>query len=509
MQGRAVPSARRQRGDDDVAGPGRAPAGPGRLLALQRAAGNRAVSAALGATGAVPVVQRDYELRTSGGGVYESEQFGDAAGTRERVSYVEIPVAVAGTGDRTAAPPPLSQFVDGGKTTAPGTERKAGYDGGHVVGLQLGGKDIPENVVPMLRAFNRGVYKNAEDAVRKASAGVTGGGQPWLVVYCHYADDEADTPYAFELILTSRGAQGETKVASHFLRQPEDIVRVPVPALDRQQLLSGGGTIRQEAVTGAAAAGLDDKHFDLPQGTTAAQYIATTGHLPRSSRSAYPDDPANRPYELLDLLTLSGALDHGTGMSTNREFSGAQRRLVLEANLTRNAGVLRSDDPQDPVFANPELGGELSEWGDVNFPEVDHIIPNSSGGGNFFSNARLVSWDLNNRLDRVKSVHHLVDPRRRPLPTLTTTDSKGLAILAVEYVAREAPPGASFTAGDVWAWAGKTFDAFRNARLTPTRLARVEKALTGLGTLVRAGATYTLAPVAADTSPATAPVDLG
>jgi hypothetical protein len=58
---------------------------------------------------------------------------------------------------------------------------------------------------------------------------------------------------------------------------------------------------------------------------------------------------------------------------------------------------LRSDGINDP---HPTL----SEKGAADFPEVDHVIPQSLGGSNLFSNARLISWQLNNSLEKKKDI---------------------------------------------------------------------------------------------------------
>lgn len=43
----------------------------------------------------------------------------------------------------------------------------------------------------------------------------------------------------------------------------------------------------------------------------------------------------------------------------------------------------------------------LYEAGRKGRPEADHIVQQSRGGANLFTNARLVSWELNNSIERV------------------------------------------------------------------------------------------------------------
>ena len=134
------------------------------------------------------------------------------------------------------------------------------------------------------------------------------------------------------------------------------------------------------------------------------------GVLPTSKKAQWPDDPAERPYENLDLLNLGLKLPTVFTIEAGREFSNEQRGLIIKANLAKNGGEIVSDDEHhDPHSV-------LDENGRMDFPEVDHIIPKSSGGANAFSNARVVSWELNNRVARVKNIEHLVDVTRLAEP---------------------------------------------------------------------------------------------
>jgi hypothetical protein len=106
-------------------------------------------------------------------------------------------------------------------------------------------------------------------------------------------------------------------------------------------------------------------------------------------------------------------------------FGADQRKLILQTNKARNAGRLVSDDPADPACLPPHSLANLDERGSVNAPEIDHIIPKSSGGSNMFSNARVVSWLLNNKEDRIKDISHLVDRSRLAPPVFPTSGTIG------------------------------------------------------------------------------------
>lgn len=454
-------------------------------LILQRAAGNRAVTGLMrmrpvGSCRGPQVVQRDYERPGLAGGVYESEQFGGGSSKRERPTYVEIPIRPAGTAGRTAAPPPLSQFEHGGKLNLEGTARKPGFDGGHIVGLHIGGEDIPENVVPMFKAFNRGVYKNMEDHVKQLSETLRSAGKGgWVAVHCYYDDETADTPYAFDIVVESTPRGSDTRAAewSAFLSQPWDIKVVAPLNEDDQKMVRG--EVDADDVRKAAGSGLlqTAQFFAVPSGQTVATYVNTIRHLPPTTNGMFPDSPALRPYEFLDMLVLANKLAGVGSLRPFDDFSGRQRELILQANMARNGGKLKSDDPLDPL-------PDLSEMGDLNFPEVDHIVPKSRGGSNMFSNARLVSWKLNNVDDRVKSLFGVIDMNKRPLPPLAGMGKKDIPVLVENYVHRVRPPGV-FTTGDVWRWGTENFPVMGGQRGTPGRLGLVNAALRRM-TLIKA-----------------------
>jgi hypothetical protein len=440
---------------------------------LQRTMGNRAMLRVLRhdtpQIGSAPAstLQRDYEKTGSRGGVYESEAF--AGGKRERPTYAEIPVHITDTKDRGAAPIPLSQYADGGNVDDESATRKAGYDGGHIVGLQIGGDDIPENVVPMFKAFNRGIYKRMEDAVRKKAEEMKGT-QLWITVHCYYDQATDDIPYAFDIMLESVGKNdARTVIYTEFLRQPDDIKTVDPLNEDSQKIVRG--EVGASEVKEAASKNLESSAnmFDLNGEESMAAYIKKYNHLPRSKQGIYPDSPSLRPYEYLDLLAFAGKLG-GPNFGSFREFSADQRTIILQANMARNGGALKTDDPiNDPV-----TDGILSEKGDVNFPEIDHIVPKSSGGSNFYSNARVVSWQLNNREDRVKSLFGIVDMSKKALPPMQNMGKQGIAILIQSYLTRIAQPNVLFSHYDIWKWGTETFSIMSGAKLTNGRLSLVK-----------------------------------
>lgn len=503
----------------------RRPLSRGQLLALQRTAGNRATAAVVSRVsgkntrsarrvdddddytpGGARVLSgrvqkerktlrgkaaraRDRELdglRAEIPHTYRSQAFGSVG---RRVSCVSVPVVDQPTGGRGAAPPPLSEVS---RTPEGGSAgQKSGFDGGHVIGLRLGGADDSKNVVPMYRAFNRGPYSTVEAEIRRKAGVLARTGVPVLTVVCGYPTGDADVPTTFTLELTKHTAKVVYVIKTWTLTQPDDIPQIPDLKPGEKALLKGASDALR---TGRAK------------------------HLPKHTKAAYPDDPAKRFYEHLDLLRLSGKLPVGTEAEAFRGFSSEQRTLILQANRARNGGVLKSDDPADPVYRDQEYHGALDERGADNFPEIDHIIPQVLGGSNAYSNARVVSWRLNNVDARIKPIHDLVDVGRLAAPTVKA-DKAGYRTVALQYLYRVHAPTQGrfpFTAGQVHAWAatGPAMLFQDLAQKSPARvIAGIRSALDELaeeGTLAASGDRFALprpappaAAPAADSDPMT------
>ncbi|MFN8377660.1 MAG: DNA/RNA non-specific endonuclease [Anaerolineae bacterium] len=419
---------------------------------------------------------------------YNSDTYGD---DRERVSDVTATVKPKTNIKRGATPIPLANLHDPNNPVG-AADPRAGYDGGHVIALNLDGEDSVYNIVPMLPGFNRGVWKQMEDEIFSIVARthedetLTHYAAYRMVVRVVYSNANSSTPTTFQVSLEANNAPTEDEVyeddeeasplhaevgeggkaklldvgqgkeakkqkpdedavdepvgsdwmviKNYTLTQPDDIAVVPPLDDDRAKLVRG-----EEGFAEERNKVINGEGEELPPDARA--YIQQHGHLPISPvlkpgwNAAYPDDPAKRPYENLDILAFSGQLTApGFGLFTG--FSSNQRNLILQANKARNGGVLKSDDPNDPV-----PGQVLSEQGAENFPEIDHIIPNSLGGSNLFSNARVVSWKLNNREARVKPIHDLIDVNRLGMPTIASPTVSKIAEIGVPALLMRSPEG--------------------------------------------------------------------
>ncbi len=377
-------------------------------------------------------------------------------------------------GEPTAIPQAYLQQDQDGKAD---TRRLLGFDGGHVIGLHLGGVNVGENVVPMYPGFNRGVWKNMEDQTKQDA---TRRGHPYrITITLSYGGGAPEVPTSLTVVREfsnpSTGAWEQALPPATF-SQPGDI-----PQTAR---LSGADerTVnpRREAPIGLVTQEHSADQFETG-GLSLKDYLNSNKSMPPSKKAMYPDDPGKRPYGLLDVLTLNGTVALPVAISSFRDFSEVQRTLILQTNMARNGGRIMSDDPADPHRY-------LDERGAANFPEVDHIIPKSLGGSNAYSNARVVSWELNNKLARVKPLSGLVALKRLALPTLPGRAPEVAKVIVEQYLARRT--SAEFTLGDVLGWANERFSP--QSRTVGKFIGTELTTITAQGGLVLTGQKYTL-----------------
>ena len=79
-------------------------------------------------------------------------------------------------------------------------------------------------------------------------------------------------------------------------------------------------------------------------------------------------------------------------VGAGKDFTAAQKQKMLEENMKRNGGVVKSDNPNDyyDVLTKPKksmkgVTPEPNEW------QFDHIKPKDQGGTNSYSNCQIVS----------------------------------------------------------------------------------------------------------------------
>lgn len=342
---------------------------------------------------------------------------------RERPTSVVAKIHSRAVGQRGRTPTAMSLLHD---PTQPGgaSDKLLGFDGGHILGLSLGGQDESYNIVPMYPAFNRGTWKNVENKIESDATWGYSGMNFGVTIDITYAKATDRVPQSLSAKGYADVTNKKTKVTKRkqvadygTKTQPTDIETTPRLKSADEALVTGN---ESKSVLNKIIADAADHIETQNKDKAGADELRKSGHLAAPAKTDYPDAPANRPYEYLDILAFAGRIDPKTSFGSRRLFTTYQRELILQANMAKNGGQLKSDDPNDPVKKAPHNKTTLSEQGAANFPEIDHIIPKSLGGSNMFSNARVVSWLLNNKEDRVKGISHLIDVSRTSLPTMPT-----------------------------------------------------------------------------------------
>lgn len=233
--------------------------------------------------------------------------------------------------------------------------RVTGLDRGHLIALELGGPDCPENLVPMYAQFNQsGEWKALEKELAKDGA-------TEVRINVYYNDDIPFLPRAFLVNWTIEDATGNFERKSRIVR-----MRAHAPKL-----------------------------YVAPANYSGFKAIIKP-HLP-SSKDPY------EPYAFLEKLRDQLGLKPP---EENKGFSEAERVAIKVANAlydeqAGNKGFLMSDDLSDPHQT-------LNEKGNDDQPQVDHIVPESVIGSNSFRNAKLLSKKLNN-IKRAKLAEELMD----------------------------------------------------------------------------------------------------
>ncbi|HHG86732.1 MAG TPA: DUF4157 domain-containing protein [Bacteroidetes bacterium] len=234
-----------------------------------------------------------------------------------------------------------------------------GLHKGHVAAAFMGGWNASYNIVPMIAGFNMGPWAAEE---RNISNELDLGNEVTITPNYGVA---FDTRFPNSISVSSTGGYNNT--------------------IDHKAPTRTGTSDEVEDHLNETMNDADSKNYAL-------------GVLENAKdRGMIPANYMLSPYLKLDVAWLAGSIGEGNpGPRTS--FKGWQLDWIIRYNTRLNGGFMVSDAWKE---GSNEPHENLRENGRLDRPEVDHIIPNSRGGSNFFTNARLVSWELNNKIERV------------------------------------------------------------------------------------------------------------
>ncbi|MFZ6767749.1 DNA/RNA non-specific endonuclease [Undibacterium sp. Di26W] len=283
---------------------------------------------------------------------YETEDFPykKEKKARERVSKVVI---MGRNKSDNVDPETARSFVNLDKNEY---EDMEGYHKGHVAARQFGGTYRNINMVPMLPKFNFGEWKNIENTIKPYI------GKNKVTIEPKYEDEDSRVP--------NRIAVNIDSVTSFSVLH--DVVEREQFVKEDMEFISDESKVKKNK--NHALQCLADAH----------------------KKGQIPDNYKNSPYLALDILWLNSIKGHGDPKTWN-SYQSWQIDWIIKYNRGLNGGEMESDAW---TFGTNEPYQKLREAGRQDKPEVDHIVPNLSGGANLFTNARLVSWKLNNSIER-------------------------------------------------------------------------------------------------------------
>lgn len=342
--------------------------------------------------------------------------------TVERTTAVDGPIKSVSAGDRVTPPPPLCS----GKTErADDIAELKQYDRGHLIALELDGADDKYLIVPMIRQFNQsGAWRQMETSLVALL-----GGKGLVDVDGNAVSAKTSSAVTnIDLSLRVPNTVNNTKWHLEVRIFYDDVLgdsRVPVWFYVRV-------LYNKKVWTHFSFANRCGKKKTLPEKDEQVEFHAAQaiyGTLNKTKRDlvvdkalkeAYTDDALDpvRPNQLLEFMRdvnirakSLNQQDVFTCMvietqGKSKPYTDFQRKILRKFNRWKNGGALRSDVQNDGVFVGEKRDAHqtLDECGGRSAPEVDHINPGYQGGGNFYINARLVSFHHNHLYREKKTI---------------------------------------------------------------------------------------------------------
>lgn len=284
-------------------------------------------------------------------------------------------------------------------------ERPLHTDRGHLVGLQFGGPERPDNLVPMYGGFNSGAGAWGRQFEGPLKAHLNAHGRAVnLDITISYPDATSPIPSQFQVIV--QALNGDTLPPS--LASPLLLNHPPPIAF----------YVEPDAFVEEAGALLQDRQDEMERNNWYVESQVTSpgrnpnlqvGGIPPGSIDFNVNNQKNafyaaRPYAVLDYIYVNYRSEYDTlggphlagGFQNVTAFTKDQVMFVLQMNVVRSRGYIDSDlygitpheQIQHLILASTDYQAQ-----------VDHAMGRSGGGSNAYSNARVISAKLNKALN--------------------------------------------------------------------------------------------------------------
>lgn len=268
--------------------------------------------------------------------------------------------------------------------------------GGHLIAVSLNGVDAEPNIVPVTKHTNDKMSA-VEVQLRKLCAGPR-----YLEVHIpsYYGGEDRDprVPRNFIYYLYDKPVPPGPDNPCVFQREvTQDWLTVCPAAYDARQI----SAVQRALVGMRFSAWLVENVTSAGPGNRDLTFLK--GHLP---------PPDKRPLAFMDYLMLvhsnvlevdaNTVAEYVNSIGLGEKFPKPARQLAIFGNILKNDNWLRSDVYGDPSAVLQVGGSVVMEYfpllvagGGLNAPHVDHIVPQSLGGPNCFSNAQITSHSYN------------------------------------------------------------------------------------------------------------------
>ena len=262
--------------------------------------------------------------------------------------------------------------------------RPLNIEGGHVIGIKIGGVDDLENIVPMYSHVNRGSFATLErEILNKYIAGKSMG---VIVILDYTLSTDARIPFSITVKMFSGLQIDEQRLGCFAGRQEfsRTIQNTPQQAARKD-------------IDPHVAAFLNEVRQNMPVGWKIEDQVGETANWVSENKLPPVN---NRPYALLDWIYLNCPDNEHMNMSREvgtmgpgRTFSPRQRQLIEMVNRYSQPDPKKGECWSD--VGNDPHQSALIQLGTDTGIEVDHIMPMRPVGSNTFSNAQITSAGYN------------------------------------------------------------------------------------------------------------------